>query len=353
MNRSDAITIVVAVVTALSQGTGPASSAFAGDKPIVHFDLAPIVAAYPSDADPLDPTLVTLELRLSSMIESPKVPPIDQWLVRCQPRDQAISIADYAPRTETSSDLASPIQVKQTEEKSNAIGLSIDGSYGHAAHGNAGTDVTNKNTNTLQFDRVAPVQVVTASGTINRGRGVYFKLRWTAEQVLEGEKVFHVTLRVPITWRGGLLDISVIAQSQQKKFGVWDLEPRTIGAANFVVAAYRQGDAEAAQRARELSDAEYALRNTVRRHHVSSEVNSLPSMLRHVAMKLDLESSEPDASWIQRLILQQADAHFDKEISKLPMPVRVAVLDYVDVRDDFFTINEEFPERVMVAKPAQ
>ena len=83
MNRSNAITIIVVVAIALSQGIGPKSKAFAGDKSIVHFDLAPIVAAYPSDADPLDPALVTLELRLSSMIESPKVPPIDQWMVQC------------------------------------------------------------------------------------------------------------------------------------------------------------------------------------------------------------------------------------------------------------------------------
>jgi hypothetical protein len=352
MNRPDAITIVIAVAIALSDGLLPTSHAFAGDKPIVHFDLAPVVVAVPSDTDPINPTLVTIELRLSSMIESPTVPRIDQWLVRCQPRDKAISIADYAPRTETSSDLATPIQVKRTEEKSNAMGLSIDGSYGHAAHGNAGTDMANKNTNTLQFDRVAPVQVVTASGTINRGRGVYFKLRWTAQQVLEGEKVFAVTLRVPSTWRGGLMDVSVIAQSERKKFG-WDNEPETIGAAEFVVAAYRQGDDEAEQRARELSDAEYALRSTALTHHVSSEVNSLPSMLRHIAMKFEFEPNEPDVSWVQRLLLETADPHLDKEISKLPMPVRVAVLDYVEVRDEFFTMNEEYSDRVTVAKPAQ
>jgi hypothetical protein len=352
MNRPDAITIVIAVAISLSEGLLPTSQAFAGDKPIVRFDLAPVVAAGPSDTDPIDPTRVTLKLRLSSMIESPNVPRIDQWLVRCQPRDKAISIADYAPRTETSTELTSPIQVKQIEEKNSTIGLSIDGSYGHAAHGNTGADIANKNTNTLQFDRVAPVQVVTASGTINRGRGVYFKLRWTAQQVLEGEKVFDVTLRVPATWRGGLIDVSVIAQSDRKKIG-WDHETETIGAAEFVVAAYRQGDDEAAQRARDLSDAEYALRSTALRHQASSEVNSLPSMLRHVAMKFDLQPSEPDVGWVQRLLSASADPHMDKEIRKLPMPVRVAVLDYVDVRDDFFTMNEEYSDRVRVAKPAQ
>ena len=139
---------------------------------------------------PYDPTLVTVELQLSSMIEAPEVPRIDQWLIRCQPRDNEVWIADYAPRTETASELASPIQVKQTEEESNSLGLSLDAAYGHVAHGNAGTDHTQKNINTVQFDRMALEQTVTASGTINRGRGVYFKLRWTAQQILEGEKTF-------------------------------------------------------------------------------------------------------------------------------------------------------------------
>lgn len=352
MNRPDVIPFAVAVILLVAEFAFPGSPALGAEKSIVHFDMAPVVAAGPSDSEPLNPTLVTLRLRLSSMIESPSAPRIDQWLVRCQPRDKAVTIADYAPRTETSSELATPIQVKQTEEKSNAIGVSIDGAYGHLARGNAGSDQSQKNSNTLQFDRVAPVQAVTASGTINRGRGVYFKLRWTAQQVLEGEKEFDLTLRVPPTWRGGLLDVSVIAQSERKRFG-WDSEPETIGAAQFVIAAYRQGDQEACLLARELSDAEYELRSQAQDHSAASRATSLPSMLRQVAMKLDREADAPHPGWVQRLLLKRADPHLDQEISKLPMPLRVAVLEYVDVRDEFSAINRTPANRVTVAKPVQ
>ncbi len=150
--RAYARTIVIAVAVGLL----PASSASADHAPVVHFDLPPLAAAGPAESDPSDPTLVTVQLRLSAMIAAADVPRIDQWLVRCQPRDSEVSIADYAPRTETSSDLATPIQVKETEEHCKTLGLSLDAAYGSTAHGNAGADHTKKNINTLQFDRIAP-----------------------------------------------------------------------------------------------------------------------------------------------------------------------------------------------------
>jgi hypothetical protein len=340
----------IPIIITLAAGLYPEANVSADHDPVVRFDLPAVVAARPADADPSDPTLVTIPLRLSSMIESPAAPRIDQWLVRCQPRDNATSIADYAPRTEASSDLASPIQVKQTEEQTNAIGLSVDGAYGHLAHGKAGADLTKKNVNTLQFDRIAPQHTVIASGTINRGRGVYFKLRWTAQQVLDGEKSFQITLKVPSTWRGGLIDVAVVAQSQRKTFATWERESKTIGSANFVVAAYREGDLQAAAIAVALSEAELVLRSVAAEYDAPTGVRSL---LRQVAMKFDLESDDPVDGWVQRLIFDRADPRLDREICKLPMPTRLVVLDYVDVRDDFSTLSDDAQGRVLVAKPAQ
>ena len=342
----------IAIVVLLAAGSLRTSDVSAKESRVVRFDLPPVAAAYPAELDPSDPTLVTVQLRLSSMIESPEVPRIDQWVVRCQPRDRAILIADYAPRTETASDLASAIQIKTTREQTDAVGLSLDGAYAHALRGKAGADYSKKNVRSVQFDRIAQQQAVTASGTINRGRGVYFKLRWTAQQVLEGEKLFNVTLKVPQSWRGSLIDVSVVAQSERKTLAGWDHETKTIGSAFFVVAAYRQGDHEAEAQAIAISDAEYTLRSIAAEHRASTQVNSLPSMLRHVAMKLDLEPSRDDFDWLHRLILDRADPHLDDEIRKLPMPTRVAVLDYVDVREDFATFSGDAPERVVVAKPA-
>ncbi|TWU54552.1 hypothetical protein Poly51_32710 [Rubripirellula tenax] len=331
--------------------------AIGGDAETIQFDLPPVVAAVPAADAPQDPSLVTIELRLSSMIVTPTVPDIDQWLVRCQPRGGEIAIADFSPRTETASDVSSPIQVKRVEEKSSSLGMSVDGAYGHFTRGNIGADQGNKNVNSVEFHRQAAVQAVTAAGTINRGRGVYFKLRWTSQQVLEGEKVFSITMAVPAQWRGGLMDVSVIAQTDRKKFGGFDHEIITLGSANFVVATYRAGDDVAASRAARIADAEFMLRRTAKELTTPPAPRSLPSMLRHVAMKLDLEPSKPDTRWLHRLLTGAADPYLDKQITKLPMPVRVAALDYVESREDFAALNRDLgngldADYVTVAKPA-
>lgn len=304
---------------------------------MIHFDMPPIVSARQVGSAGNE-SLVAIELKLSSMITAADLPRIDQWIVHCQPRNSSLQIADYAPRTEVASDIDGPIQIKKTNERTDSVGVSLDGSYGPIARFHSGADRGRKDVDSYQLDRVAPVQAVTASGTINRGRGVFYKLRWTAQQVLEGEKSFQVTLRVPSTWRGSLIDVSVIAQSKQKSFAGWDSDIKVLGAATFVVAAYLEGDQDAADQANALFDAEQALRVAARRHPKESG-SSLMSLVRHVTMPFDDDKKRPSDSWIQRLLFSEADPHHDKEITKLPMPVRLAVLDYVDTRDDFLAIN--------------
>lgn len=334
----------------------PSPAANAGEPSVIQFDLPSTIAADPAESSSGDPSLVTIELPLSSMITSPRVPEIDQWLVRCQARDPRIHIADYAPRTETASDLASPIQVKKLEEKSRAFGVSLDAKYPPVALGHTGADVSDKNIDSVEFQRHAAVQAVTAAGTINRGRGVYFKLRWTAQQVLEGEKVFRITFSVPQNWRGGLVDVSVIAQTHRKTFGGLDSDTVTLGAAQFAVAAFRAGDKQAEAIAAEVAEAEYELRTLAGMHARSQSPTSLPSMLRHVARKLDLDDTPPGNQWLMRLLVGSADPHLDKQITKLPMAVRIAALDYADVRDQFASLGDrglpvDDRDQVLVAKP--
>lgn len=324
----------IAILFTLAVSLAPAPSASADQDPVVDFDLPAIVEARPVVTETSDSHHVTIELRLSAIIETPEMPHVDQWLVQCRPRGSEVTIVDYSPRTETASNMAGPIQVKQTLEAANAVGISVDGAYGHMI-GNAGADVSKKSIDSLQFDRVAPLHAVTASGTINRGRGVYFKLRATAQQILDGEKCFKITLEVPAEWRGGLIDVDVVAQSGRKKFA-WERDSKTIGSQHFVVAAYRRGDQQAAELAEALTAAETSLRQIAAEHRASAP--RIPTLLKSLATKLQLDPSSSD-SWVQRLILNQADPRLDEEICDLPMPIRIAVLDYADLRDQFVSIS--------------
>ena len=334
----------------------PAPQLLAGDASIIHFDLPPVAVATPVSADetraadqkgeretaPLASgyETVQVELNLSSMIATPDVPRIDQWLVRCVARDASLSVVDYWPRTEVASELGGPIAVKKTNEQSDSLGISLDAVYGHLGTGRAGADHGRKKVESLSYERIAPVHAVTAAGTIHRGRGAYFKLRWTTQQVLEGEKVFRLTFRVPQQWRGGLIDVSVVAQTEHQSFAGLDSEIRTLGSANYVVATYRAGDVFAKEHAEQLAIAEQKMRRLAIQHQQQTAIRSLPSLIHHVAKKLDGKSTTAGTVWMEQLIAGHADPYIDKQISKLPMDVRIAALDYYDARNRFTSIGE-------------
>lgn len=307
----------------------------------VRFDLPPVAVAVPSETDS---SVVSFTLNLSSMIASPAAPRVDQWLVTIKPRNREGTIVDYAPRTETGSDISTPVQHKQSSEKSKSMGASVDGAYSQLLRGTIGSDQGTKDIDSVQFDRHAPVQAVAASGTIDRGRGVYFKLRWTAQQVLEGEKQFQVSMRVPKHWRGSIVDVRAVAQRAKKMFGGFDSEVVTVGAADFVVATYRHGDESARAAAVELADLEHALRSISLTASANRKATDpIGGLLKVFAASFEFDRQKASDQWLKRLLIGRADPHLDKSIAKLPMDVRVAVLDYIDVRENFESLATDHP----------
>lgn len=317
----------------------------------VQFDMPSVVAATHAER----PHEVSLTLRLSAMIAGIEQPPVSQWMVRVLPRDERIQVVDYLPRTETASDVTAPIKVTQTDESTQSAGFTIDGAYAHLARAHVGADRGDKQIDTIQFDRHPVHQAVTAAGTIQRGRGVYFKLRWTATQVLEGEKQFQITLLVPAGWRGGLMDVAVVAYGEDPASTRWSplpwpQESGAIGDARFVIAAYRQGDEPARRAAYQLSEAERELRRLSMQYPVRHTPKSLPGMIRHVAAKLELEPSPADDSWLPRILFTAADPHLDTSVRKLPMPVRVAILEYAELREELLAMSGGDAQRMVAAK---
>ena len=198
-----------------------------------------------------------------------------------------------------------------------------------------GGDQGTKKTDLRQFTLAAQRQTVTASGTINRGRGVYFKLCRSRRQILEGDKTFHLIFRVPDDWRGSLLDVSVLAQSKRRTLAGLDEQIVTMGQSDFVIAAYRQGDTEAASISEQLADAEQTLRQLASEQTRKPDATSLSGILRRIAIKLEFDSAEDDSGWIWRLLAGDSDPYLDREIQRLPPSARAAAVDYCEIRGRF------------------
>jgi len=324
----------------LSIGWGNAKQCEA-KPPVIQFDMPAVVPAV--DSDCIGPTdEITIDLVLSSLIvnatedEVQATPPVEQLIVRCALRDR-FPIIDFAPKTELQSDFASPISITKKDESSDSFGLSVNGNAPPYGAGHLGADDSKKRSDATEFQRHAPMQAVIASGTTDRGHGVYFKFRWTAVQVLEGEKHFQVTFAVPRGWRGGLIDVAVTAAAtDQPLFGPPKL--KTIASGQFVVATHRQSDPAAAELALRLAQFDRKLAALATRRE-SSPAHSLADFLRRLLVP-DTSSEPQAANWYRRIITDRADPYVDKQIRELPVPVRVAVLDYVDAVRELTTIGD-------------
>ncbi|MEM0924420.1 MAG: hypothetical protein AAGJ83_00145 [Planctomycetota bacterium] len=298
------------------------------DQAVVRFDVPAVVAASSEEVAP-GSKQVTAAWTLSSLVVGSDhdahvdTPPIDHLLIRCRLRERFPVVA-FLPRTEVQTDYAGPISITEKREKSEAFGVSMDGKYQPIAGAHLGADETSLQSNATQYQHNAPVQAVVASGTIDRGHGVYFKLRWTRGQVLEGEKHFQVTFTVPRAWRGGLLDVEIMATGIDRGF-MGKSEVRPVAQQEFVIAVHDEADSEAATLAGRLAVLDKKLRQHAQ--HSRQRPNALQKWWNERFSTKSDRQNRP-FSWYQRLARQQADPYIDQEIRRLPMPVRVTVIDY-------------------------
>lgn len=301
------------------------------DSGAVRFDVRPVAVAQPIDSS----SNLQIDVMVSALLPTLTPKAMDQWEIQITPRDEFVQIADYAPRTQLASNLAGPIDVKSTNEQSQSFGMTAAGGYG-PGHADAGLDRGEKSIHSTSFQKVAPMRAVIASGTVARGRGVFFRLRAAEQQVLEGEKKFSVTVSVPDSWRADLLDIRIKGERKTRRFGAFQDEVDVVGQAHFVVAVHRSGDVEAQSWARRLAATEDNLRGAAERfHRRRPDRDSVSSLLQRFADKLDFDSESGDTlsaadRWVERLLAGQANPYTDETIKKLPVDLRVVAIDYCD-----------------------
>ena len=301
----------------------------------IEFDLPNVI---PGEVAPsaFGGNQVSFPLRLSSLIIDPEAASVDRWIIRCAPRKRT-PVVDYSPKTELHSDYEGPIQVTQTNENTHSFGVGVNADYQKMVRGNIGLDDQSRKSNSRKFNQVAPLQTVVASGTFDRGHGVFFKLRSTPTSVLEGEKTFQVSFAISDDWRGGVFDVTVVAQKTARGFA-GDDHIHTLASRHFVVAVYPAGITQSRELAIQLAQAERELRRVAVHTEVmsSTKKNPVESLFGSLtAWAKNDPKPNPSSHWLPRVLSRSADPYTDKSISRLPMSTRVAVLDYCQARDDF------------------
>ena len=321
----------------------------------VRFDVPQVVQAMlveqPVSAGNLGgDILVNVELTLSVIVDSLAAPKIDQLLVEISPRGGSAIVADYAPRTELASNYSGGIEVQRTDETTRTVAMAVDGRYPPVAGGSLTATQGDRNTEMTKYNRVAPMHLIAASGTTRRGRGVYFKFRSTDQQIIEGDRVVRMTLRVPASWRGELIEVMITGDSQRSGFSLSN-KPQRVGTGRFLVATYRSDCPDARQSARQLADAETAMRSHVHAIQagetapLAGSLSDPAAILRHVSRRIDwTDSFHRDLASKAAVALHMAlegvlQPHTDHDFRDLPVDTRAAFLGYLAARKQFGQVS--------------
>ena len=180
-----------------------------GRSPDTQFDTASLISCRDvtteqfSAANPLE-RLVEAKFQVTAIVQRRDTEGM-QYVYQFLSPTGLLRVVDYQPKTEQASSVAGNVAVEKKQESNKSLGLSVSGSFESLLHGTAGSDLSSKNGSNIRYELKPPMKVVLVAGTVDRGTGVYFKLRPSPARPLEGMHEFVVVMRVPRSWRGDMM----------------------------------------------------------------------------------------------------------------------------------------------------
>ncbi len=160
--------------------------------------------------------VVEAKFRISaSFIRGSEANAVDFDYVICSP-GMRLKILDYLPNTTLESTYADDrIEVADMTENTDSTAAEARVAYSVLSLSST-KNQSAKKTEQNHYKRVAPKSLVLASGTTNRGHGVFFKLRPSNGASLEGAKEFTFLAIVPKEWRGDWCTFVCAARANKK-----------------------------------------------------------------------------------------------------------------------------------------
>ena len=333
--RSQLLPLLLAACWGTTASVAPQTAAAA--PPEVSFDVTPsvgcrdVTTAEFAKANP-DEKLVEARLEVSSLIRQGKEGDLLQYFYRFDSPRRTLRIVDCAPKTTLASDLAGNVTIEKKQETTNGLGVSATAPVQWPVKLGGSGDLATKTSDSTRYELVPPMSAVAASGTLDRGYSVYFKLKPSRSTSLEGAKPFTLVFRVPRSWRADYVHLFCTASSTAKGL-LGPLDERVVcERQKFVVALYAEGDASAKAAAERLVRAESELLNTISANRRELEKRFYPTLAHRVGAMFDGgAASLPDD--VAEAIVYGGRAP-DKDLFELRLPaeVRQAVAKYTVAR---------------------
>lgn len=237
-----AIAAVIGVIASASRAPGAdVKAVFDVPDKIECRDVTPTkcAAAYP------DVKVIEGTIRISASLEEGTEDSIVDFTYMISSPEMRLKILDYLPNTMLESRFADDrIEVIDRVEDTDTTNLEALAGYSIFSLAASRSQV-NRRSESNQYERIAPKALVLASGTMNRGHGVFYKLRRSNTVSLEGAKEFTFLARVPKTWRGDWC--TVVCTSRANKRNLLGNSIVSAGATRVDVGLHLTGDKEAAE----------------------------------------------------------------------------------------------------------
>lgn len=316
--------VLAFALLALSSG----SHEVCAQTPRVQFDMPYLVSARdvtPAAFRQLNPQEKLVEVRfpISSFLAAGDAADLTQIVYRIEGPQGKFAVADFLPKTTLETKYAGNLNVEFLSDHEANLHIDLAGHYQWLTGFTANAKYYDKEYSQVKGELLPPLEAVAASGTTQRQRGVYFKLRGSTRTWLEGEKEFATVLRVPRDWQADYVVVRCEAEGVRRSFLRQFDERLTVGRRDFVVALYLEGDEQGRGAALELTRTESNLRRVV--SEAAANPAQRPSGSRSQAPWSLPERTTMSADWFTKLVVSPAT-----EIPRqLPAAVREAASDFI------------------------
>jgi hypothetical protein len=203
------------------------------------------------------PTMKVIEAKFrisASFVEGDESSTVEMVYMISSP-EMRLKVLDFLPNTTLESTAEDHIEVIDSTESTDALTGDAKVAYSILTLGGSANS-TNKKTESNKYRKIPPKHLVLASGTVNRGHGVFYKLRPSQEASLEGAKEFMMLCIVPKTWRGDWC--TVVCSARAKKRSTLSTTVAIAGIEQAHVGLYLEGDDEASRLSDTLTEVQLA-----------------------------------------------------------------------------------------------
>jgi hypothetical protein len=261
---------------------------------------------------------------------------VSEYVVQIESPYQSMRVLDFWPKSEVYSEIEGRVNVESSRQTDNRFSFNVSAAYEPIGRSAAQGDFSNKTNVQERYQLKPPMQVLTSSGTVNRGFGVFFKFRPGPLPVLEGVREVAVLMEVPHGWRADMLQVSMQAVGSSSSYST---RPQVLGEARLWVTTHREGDRAAAAQVTRYVTQERSLRVLAAASHSQVKQKSLPTFWHKIGASLDVMEPRIPSDYLTQVLFGMSNQYYDNAATnRLPVELRVAVLDYWEARNSLVAL---------------